>query len=264
MGKALEVIAGGATAPGATFTALTMGAGNSLTIRNFKTGTTAYIVGLWDSRNAAGNLRIRSPRLHDNVQGIRVYGNAGEQFNYIPQGLVQKVEAQDTLIAEITGSAVAAEIEQGAMLLYYENLDGVNARFINSNELRMRSKNIVIVENSLATGVAGGWSGEEALNAEFNLLKANTDYALVGATVSANCLAVGWRGADSGNMRFAIPGEAGNKEYTANFFIRLSDSLGVPLIPVINSANLGNTLVDCMQNQAGVDVIVSTILVELS
>ena len=46
MGKALEVIAGGATAPGATFTALTMGAGNSLTIRNFKTGTTAYIVGL--------------------------------------------------------------------------------------------------------------------------------------------------------------------------------------------------------------------------
>lgn len=264
MGQALEVLTGGATAPSTTFTALTMSSGNSLTVRNFSQGSNAYIIGLWDYRNSNGNFRVRSPRLHDNVQGIRTYGTAGEQYNYFTSGVSQKLEAQDTLIAEITGSATSGNIEQGAVLVYYENLAGVNGRFINSSELKLRGKNIVVVENTLSVGSSGGYSGEEALNNEFNLLKANTDYALVGALVSANCLCVGWRGADTGNMRVALPGEAGTKSSTSSFFVNLSDKLGVPLIPVINSANINNTLIDAVQNQGGTSVIVSTILVELA
>ena len=262
MGKALEVIAGGATAPGANFAELVMGAGNSVNIRSFKPSSSAYIIAMWDWRNADGNFRVKSPLLHDYVQGIQVYGNAGEIYNYLPQGMVQKIASQDKLTLEIKGSAAAGQIEQAALFIYYEDLDGANARFINSNELRLRSKNIVVLENSLTPGVLGGWSGEAAIAGTY--LKANTNYAVCGFTFSAACLAVGLRGADTSNLRLACPGEHNNKEMTANWFIRLSDTLGTSLIPVINSANISNTLLDVMQNQTGTAVKVSTILVELS
>lgn len=59
MGKALELISGRATAPGATFTALTMAAGNSNQIRNAPFSSKIQLLSMWSFNNAAGIARIR-------------------------------------------------------------------------------------------------------------------------------------------------------------------------------------------------------------
>jgi hypothetical protein len=150
------------------------------------------------------------------------------------------------------------------MQFYYEDLPGISARFITPAELMKRGVNHVSVENTIALGTAGGWSGAEAINAETDLLKANRDYALVGMTVDTECAAVAVRGPDTGNLRIGVPGNPTLKHLTANWFMRLSDLFGLPLIPVINSNNKGGTQVDGVQDENGADPLVNTHWVELA
>lgn len=263
MGQALEVIAGQATAPGATITGLTMNAGNSLTVRNAPLESQIMLLQAWSKHQTAGIFRIRSPKLHDNVQGILLRGGAGNPKPLLPEMFRQPLFPQDELIAEITGSNTAGDIEIGAMLLWYEDLPGVNGRFINPETLMQRSKHILTVENTIATGTAGGYSGEEAIDAETDLLKANTDYALLGYLVNAECGVVRWRSADFGNIGVGGPGDEVARQVTSRWFMKLSEKFGQPLIPVFNSANKGGTFIDVHQDENGTDVIVTTILAEL-
>lgn len=260
---ALEIIGGFATAPSTTFTAVTMFTGNSNTVRNCREEAPIKLLETWADVQGAGNTRIRSPRLHDNVQGIRLTNIVGETLPQLPCGLPQRLIPQDTLTIELTGSATAGDIESVALLVHYDELPGIEARLIDRAELLERMVSIMGNENSIATGTAGGWSGEEAINAEFDNFKANTDYALMGYLVSAECLAVRWRGSDTGNLGVGGPGNIEQRDVTSRWFVDLSDKFGMPLIPVFNSANKNAILVDCAQDENGTDVIVTSILAEL-
>ncbi|MDP4267766.1 MAG: hypothetical protein Q8880_10095, partial [Bacteroidota bacterium] len=230
---ALQTISGYVTAPSTTLTALTMGSGDSNVIKAFS-NSRAFIIGMHTKSQTAGNYRIRSSNLHDVSKGINVYSKVGVTVNHIAD-VPQPVVSQDTLIMEMSGSATSGDIEIAGATIYYENLSGSNTRLINPSELAQRAVNIVTNENTLALGTAGGYSGEEALNAENDLLKANTDYALVGYQVSAIAGIIGIRGADTGNLRIGMPAGL-DVAVTRNYFIDLSKVFGLPLIPVINSA----------------------------
>lgn len=130
--------------------------------------------------------------------------------------------------------------------------------------------NLVTVENSLATGTAGGYSGEEAVNVESDLFKANTDYALLGYTVApvagatdGGAAVVRWRGADTGNLGIGGPANDLKKFLTNSWFIDLSNKTGLPCIPVFNSANRAGILLDAAQDENGVDILVTSIFAEL-
>jgi hypothetical protein len=126
-----------------------------------------------------------------------------------------------------------------------------------------RIVNVFTVENTLSLGTSGGYSGEEAINAEFDLGKANVDYALLGYTVSAECAMVGWRGADTGNFRVGGPGNEVYKNLTADWFVRLSHAYDLPTIPVFNWSNKSGVLVDGVQDENGTDTTVTSIFAEL-
>lgn len=260
----IELLTGFVTAPSTTFTALTMGTGNSLTVRNAPIDSKILLVAAWVDKQTAGNLRIRSPQLHDNVQGMRFVDVASEIRNLLPDAVFQRLMTQDSLVVELTGSATGGDIETACLLLYYDVIPGIDARLIDQAELAQRLQNIVTVENTLALGTAGGYSGEEALNAEFDLLRANTDYALLGYVVSVECACVRWRGVDFGNLGVGGPGDEKGQFITASWFIDLSKMLGVPAIPVFNSANVQGVLVDGAQDENGADTILTTILGQLS
>jgi hypothetical protein len=249
MGKALEIIAGYVTAPSATFTPLTMASGNSLTVRNAPLDSMVRLLSAWSLNQGAGTLRIRSPKLHDNVQGIRMDITLGEACPLFPLGVSQKLVPQDTLVVELTGSATAGDIEQAAMLLYYDNIPGSDARLATSPEVLSRLVGVVAVENTITNGTAGGWSAEEAINAEFDLLKANTDYALLGYTVDAECCAIRWRGADTANLGVGGPGHEVFRDLTSWWFKRLAEAFNLPLIPVFNSANKAGILIDVADDE---------------
>ena len=263
MGKAYELISGFVTAPSTTFTAVTMATGNSLTVRNAPLGSDAKLLNVWTDQQVAGNLRIRSPKLHDNVQGIRLFSVASEVYPLFAMGMFERLIPQDVLTVDMTGSAVVGDIESFGALIYYSDLPGSDARVITPDELMRRATKIFTVENSLATGTAGGYSGEEAINAEFDQFKANTDYALVGYLCSAECCSVRWRGTDSGNYGVGGPGNELNKALTADWFIRLSHAYQLPLIPIFNAANKGAVLLDAVQDENGTDVVVTSIFYEL-
>jgi hypothetical protein len=263
MGAALELLTGRAVAPGTTFTKLTMDPPGSETVRNAPIDRRIWLLQAWADNQAAGTLRIRSPRLHDNVQGLRLDIVAGVVQPLLPWGYPQRLVPQDTLTLEITGSAVAGDLEQAAFLVYYQDLPGVSARFIDTPTLRSRMVNLFTVENTITPGTTGGFTGEEAIKAEFDLFKANTDYALVGYLVDTECCAVRWRGADTGNLGVGGPGEPDLRFLTKDWFAHLSDRYGVPLIPVFNSANKEGILVDIVQDEDAAAVTVTSIFAEL-
>ena len=263
MGRALELLVGSATAPSTTFTGLTMAAGNSLTIRSAPLDSKIYLLQAWADNQTAGTFRIRSPRLHDNVQGIRMDVTASDTTPLLPEGIKQMLISQDTLVAEITGSATAGDLESGAMLLYYDAVPGVDARLATWEQIAPLIKHLLFVENTLALGTAGGYSGEEAINAEFNQFKANTDYALLGYTVDVECLAIRYRGIDTGNLGVGGPGNETLRQVTAQWFKRLSMSTGLACIPVFNSANADAILLDGLQDENGTDTTVTSHFAEL-
>jgi hypothetical protein len=207
---------------------------------------------------------IKSPKLHDNVQGIRNTIISGDVSPRWVPGVWQKLYPQDNLTLELSGSSTSGHIEQAALLIYYNNLDGVNARLINTATLMQRFVNMWTTEVAVSPGTAGGYSGQVAINSLFDQFKANTDYALIGYTVDTVCAVARFLGADFGNLGVGGPGLAAAPWVTERWFIDLSQRLNVPLIPVFNSANKQSLLVDVAQNQGGAAVNVTAYLVELS
>ena len=258
MGKAMQIVSGFVTAPSTTFTAWTMASGDSLAIRNFVNGQ-AYIMNLWADNQSAGFIRVRSALLHDNVIGMTAGIVASEVFPLLPMGKNQEVRPQDLLIVEQTGSAVAGDIESGSLLVYYDDLPGADAHLKTWQEVSGRIESYMLVTNTLASGTAGGYSGEEAINAEVDQWKANRDYALLGYLNGVECGSIGWRGPDTSNLRVGGPGHDVARDVTANWFISLSLSTGKATIPVINAANKSATLIDCTQDENGADPIVTSI-----
>jgi hypothetical protein len=264
MGKALELLTGFVTAPGTTLTALTMATGNSLTVRDAAADAEIRLLNTWVDAQAAGVWRVTSPRLHDTTQGIRFTIVASEPEPLFPKGVTQKLFKNDVLTAQLSGSATAGDIETACMLVYYSNMTGVDALFIGSDEIMRRGEHVFPVENTLSLGTAGGYSGEEAINAEFDLFKRDREYALLGYVCSAECAALRWRGSDTGNVGFGGPGHAERKELTGTWFKTLTEVHGMPLIPVFHSNNVGNILIDGAQDENGTDVTVNSIFVLLA
>jgi len=272
MGAAMDTISGYVTAPGSTFTAWTMAAGDSLTIRNgsLDPAKPNWLLNLWALNNAVGTLRVRSPRLHDNVQGIREVVAILDPEPFLPLGVPQKLYPQDTLIVEQSGSGTAGNIETGSLLVYYTDLPGASARFIDYATLQKRIVNIETIAVTLSQTGVGGYTAAVTLNSTVDLTIANTDYALMGfdnVTSSGGTELPGTisvRGPDTANLRCSGPGNSTKKDFTVPWFVRLSQWFGIPMIPVINSANKTGTLIDCTQNQSSNTVTADLIMAQLA
>lgn len=261
MGKALEVIIARAINPGAGPTAYVAGSGDSFAVRNFGSGNT-WLENVWAQQATAGFIQIRSPRLHDNVRGLRVRIPAATVRAELADNIRQRLYAQDLLTLE--GAGGAAETDTMALLMHYDNVDGLDARLATWDQLAPRVVNILSQEVATTAGAtAGDWPAGSAINASSDLLKANTDYAIIGYVTDVACLAVTVRGPDTGNVRVGGPGPAEPIE-TRDWFVSLSNAIGGPAIPVINSANKAGTIVSVVHTTANQAVNVDLILAELT
>ena len=271
MAPVMEIIGGLVTAPDTTQTALTMFTGNSLTIRSIGGNSPAKLLTHWVDKQLRGIVRVRSPRLADGVQGLRFDDIASEVQPHMDPMFPQTVYPQDILSVDLSGSATSADIETWCGLVYYPDAGGVNASFLDGPGLKAQTTgDLFTVENSLATGTAGGWSGEETIATDFDLMRANTRYALIGYTLSpiagqtvGECAAVRWRGVDTGNYGVGGPGSDTDRWLTHRWFLYLSERSGYPCIPVFNSANRNAILIDAAQDENGTDVLVTSIFAVL-
>jgi len=270
MGRILDTVTGFVTAPGAVFTAWTMATGDSLAVRAATPNTNIWLVGAWAWNQVAGVMRVRSPRMHDNVQGIRMRTPVNLVQNKIPQrittGAAQKLFTQDQLIVEQTGSGVGGQIETGSLLIWYDDVPGVAGRFIDQATLKKNGVNIMAQEVTITTGVAGGYSGGVAINSQAGTddWKANTDYALVGGVTDSRLSTVTVKGVDTGNVRVSFPGELTEPDESVNWFAAMSAANGLPMIPVLNSQNKGAITVEGVSQQVAVTAVITLLLVELA
>lgn len=249
MGRALEVINAAVVNPGATITAVTPNAGDTLTVRNASFQAPISLLQAWAFTTTNLLARIRSPRMHDQAQNMRLQPVASQPYPLLPWSGAEPLFPQDPITAELTGGA--AETDLLALLLYYSDLPGVSARLHTPAEVEPLIEHITVVEVDLTSAAAAGaYSATVALNGSFDTLIRNRDYAILGYECPVNGGSLGIRGADTGNLR--VGGPLLNLPFiTENWFVRLSDEYGLPCIPVVNSANVAGILLDATAQAVG-------------
>jgi|SRR6267142_1892703 len=249
MPAALDTVTSTGTAIGAALVATTIVAGDSFTIKNANLTSDVFLLNFWTDNQVAGMVRIRSPKLHDNVDAIRARTQIGVLKPLLPMGAPQRLYPQDTEIVELAGSAVGGDIESVVQMIYYADLPGQQARLFTWDAIKARIKHILGVRLAITLGSTAGYNGARAINADVDLLQANTDYAVLGMTTDVEAAAICLRGPDTGNLRVSVPGEPDLTEDTSWWFRLMSFHYGLPLVPVINSANKGATLIDCVNDE---------------
>jgi hypothetical protein len=250
-GPALDVITSQGTAIGASLVATTIASGDSFTIRNCAVTDKVWMLNYWTHNLVAGMSRIRSPKLHDNVDAIRSRALVATLDPVLPLGVRVQFYPQDTEIVELAGSGVGGQIESVVQLMYYENILGPSARLIDYPTLLQRQKTVIGQRLAITLGSTTGYNGARAINGDNDQFHANTDYAVLGISSDINTAAIAIRGVESGNMRAAVPGSILLWQLTERFFVKLSREFGMALIPVFNAANKAGVLVDAVNNQAG-------------
>src|SRR5438094_5491778 len=252
MGLALETIVGyhGNLTGSTTFDALTVGTGQTFTVRAFADGSNAYLEDVFAADDdSIFQLSIKSPRMHDNVKGMLFAGtnlsSAVEQV-FLPQWLmpgdsIQRLYSTDVL--SVTANGTAADVVCAAFNIRYENLGGVAARLYAWDQIKPLIVNKVgILTAPVPGGTAGNWGAGYVLNSGDNRLHADTDYAILGYTLTRTVVAVAFNGIDLGNLMVGGPGGP-DSSVTGNWFVEASVKYGIPHIPVIQSNNAGGVTV---------------------
>jgi hypothetical protein len=265
MGAVLDTLTAIVTAAAAgAGSPMVAAAGDSLAVRATNAGKTARLLNVWTQAQTAGIFQITSPKLHDNTRGLRFREPVTDPKPLLPYGVSQTLFQTDTLSLTMSGAATAGNIDSATLLIYYDDIQGGESRLISFEDMKKRLVELVTVENTITAGAGGGYTGSEAINAESDLLKSDSDYALLGYRVGINCCSVTWRGADTSNFRVSGPGDNLNGDGTAEWFANLAKAFAMPLIPVFNSNNRAGILMEVVQNQAAAAVTVSSIFGRLA
>lgn len=261
MGKALEIVTGRATNP-AALAVLTADTGDSFTVRSAPMESIVYLEDVWAMSATAGIVRIRSPRLHDASQAIRIRTLAANARPLLGWAVQQRLYPQDNLTFEIQGGG--AEVDMASFMVYYPDLPGVDARLATWEEISPRIVNVTGMEQNVTTGAtAGDYGGSQALNADFDTFKRNVLYAILGYVCDTRVCSIGIKGPDTGNLRVGGPGEPA-PDITRDWFVNLSRESGRPHIPIINAANIAGTSFDVASTATGAAVNCTLIMAELS
>lgn len=266
MGAALQLVrAFKQNITGGAFEALAAGAGDSLQVPAFAPGSTARILEAWGATSAAAaDFDIRSPDLHDNVRGIRFayspYPSAGKAQRFLPGAIFQPLYPTDTLIAEVSGTAtnnVGLNVLQ-----YFDNLPGAEQRLLSWAEVQNRMADAVGIFVNPTAGAAGDWGAGRALNADDARLQANTDYAILGATSQIAAEALAFTGFETGGRKIGMP-LLTQEQVSGQWFVELSQRYQLPLIPIVNSNNAGNFLLQAADAAGATVPHVTLLMAEL-
>jgi hypothetical protein len=256
----LQLISAKGTAINTTLAALAAVSGDSLAIPNFDVSKNAWLLQVWADVQAAGTLRIRSPKWHDNVNGILIDTVASDATPLLPWGYRQRVYPGDNLIVELAGSATAGDEEFVSMLLAYEDLPGQQGQLWTPEQVQGRLSHVLTVENTITTLTTGVYTGAEAINAEIDQFQTDMMYAILGYKVDTECAAVRWRSPSWANTGVGGPGIETEAWLTSDWFSYLSERYKLPLIPVFSGNDKASVLVDALQDENGADVTVTTFL----
>lgn len=244
---AIDTVLGHATNPGATLSAVTMATGDSLTVRYSPPNNNITLERIFRAGTSTGQVRLTSPRLHDNVVGLSFKSAESPTVFLLPQNVGQMLYPQDNLSLSVTGGT--AETDLAALGIYYTSLPGSDARLYMPADILPNIKHLHTIEVDITnSGTIGNWT-DTAINTTEDQLKANQDYAVLGYVADTAIALVGVKGSDTGNLRICGPGTT-NTDDTSQYFVEMALREGTPHIPVFNSANKSSTYVSTADSAA--------------
>lgn len=242
-------------------TAVTVANGDSLTVRSFAPPAQAFLDDVIIKGGQVTEARLTSPYLHDTTRGITFQTAQAPAVGLIPRQAQQPLASQDTM--SLTANSGSANSSAVALVNYYSDLGASNARLYSPGDVLGLITEVKPLEvDCTASATIGQWADTLITTTE-NLLKANTDYAVLGYVLDVACAVIALRGQDTGSLRIGAPGSVLTYD-TSEYFVQRSQDTGRPYIPVINAANANNTAVSVGDNAASTAVKVQLILGELS
>jgi len=245
---AFEVVSTFKKEPGAAFVEYAANPGQTLAVRTTPEGTDCHLCQIWGDGKEGGEIRVRSPRMHDNVQGIRVRLPKENNELLLPYDVKEKLYNQDVLTVEGTGEGAFSYTAY--ILNYYSQLPGSEGAFKTWAEVQPRIKQYMSVPVQLKTGVtAGNWGVAKALNSVVDQFKRPYEYAILGYLTDNPFGALGIHGTDIGELRCGGPGTV-KPDLTQEWFIRLSEETGSAAIPTFQAANVPTIQLEAVQSAA--------------
>ena len=242
--------------PGATFVPAQLSDGDSLTIRRFDPPSKAYIFdvgGQWQSNLGGESFRIHSPQRHDNIDGINIGRTTSGAFEFIiPFGFREEVYQGEQLIVEMTGSALAGQIDWGFIQLFYEKLPKLKSNLIGYDEYAFRSRKLFMKANFAGYtvgGASGGWLNEVPISSllQNQVIKRDREYAFLSIlqnSSTSQVFRVKGRDFSTPVLYKGIPTVNRGDEY-----VYRSYSFGVPMIPIFSGENFETLTVSAMSLQ---------------
>lgn len=234
MGVAVETVAFFATNPGAGGLAVTMATGDSNRVRTFSPTAGGKILSASRQGATEGFLQIASPALHDNVRGIRFITSETPTSFALPREIGQPLVFGDTLAITLSGGA--AEVDGGSLTTWYGDLSGIAARLHAWGEISGSVEHIKVLEVDFNTNATAMQWTDTVITTTEDLLNADRSYAVLGFSTDIAMAAVGIKGQETGNLRMCGPGITRTDD-TADYFVELSETYGINVIPVISANN---------------------------
>ncbi len=251
MGMGIRTVAAKVTNPGATFTAATATAGDSLTVENYTPGSQAFLAEIIREGATAGAVRVLSPNTHDNTRGITFNTDLAVTRMLMAAGKGEPVVRSDQLTVELTGGTNESDL--ALLTFFYQDAPGYQQTLKQWADISGVIDHIKPITVTVPSGgAADTWldtniSATEGASGTSGLLKADRWYAVLGFTTDTQTGGIGITGTDTSNRRIAGPGTDFTED-TAWYFKQQADYHGLPWIPLFNSGNAGNTSVSVIGN----------------
>lgn len=243
-------------------TAATIDPSQSLTVRTPDTGSPVRLLGFWRKGTVAAPFRLRSNRMHDDVQGLRIEGGSTYAVSALDNGIQTPLVAADVLTAE-TYDASATNSNLG-ILIGYDSIGGSNGNFATWDQIKPRIMALMGVSLDIpAAGTLSEYSAGISFDQSTNLMKAGYDYAVLGYETENGVCTVALGGPATGSLKFGGPG-VNNPLHTRTWFADLSMDYGLATIPVIHQADKPNTFAYQADNAAGATNTVTFLCAQLS
>lgn len=242
-------------------TAATPANADSLNIRSFSDPATCRLLTAVLQGSGTRQLRITSPRMHDNVTGLTAQLAESPSEFLLPLEVGEPMYSSDALTVQLDAAASSDTV--ATLLNYYTDLDGISQNLLTWAQVKQRMIKTKIMEVAVTTNATIGQWTDTVITATENQLKADYSYALLGFETSASLLTMGIKGPSTGNLRICAPGATTTLDIT-EYFIVMGERHGLPMIPVFKANDRASTYISAAANTASQAANVYAILAWLN
>ncbi len=163
MPRILRTVTGFATSGAAALTVATLSPGTSGTfaVDAFSSGK-AYLESVWARGATTDFVRYRSPRMHDNNQGLRMFLGTTLPSNLLAWGSNVQLYSSDVPTVEIDSTAASSAVI--ALTYGYDDLGSNGQNLAGWSEVQGRILDVSYAEVDVTAGAIGTYGAAAAIN----------------------------------------------------------------------------------------------------